>query len=76
MVRAFMMVTTEAGSSADLQRQIQNIGAVVEANVVAGQYDIIVEVEGESVNSAIHAVATDLRDLGGVTDTRTYICLD
>jgi len=76
MVRAFIMIKTETGSSADLQGQIQEIDGVVEAHVVAGQYDIIAEVEGDEVSSVIHAVATELRDLEGVTDTRTYICLD
>ncbi|WP_436936155.1 Lrp/AsnC family transcriptional regulator [Halovenus marina] len=76
MVRAFIMVKTEAGSSAELQQRIRKVEDVVEAHVVAGQYDIIVEVEGEGVNSVIQAVATELRSLDGVTDTRTYICLD
>ena len=45
-------------------------------HVVAGQYDVIAEVQGEEVYSVIHAVATDLTSLDGVVDTRTYICLE
>lgn len=76
MVRAFIMVKTAAGKSADLQNRIREMDAVLEAHVVAGQYDIIVEAEGEEVYSVIHTVATDLNELDGVTDTRTYICLE
>jgi DNA-binding Lrp family transcriptional regulator len=76
MVRAFIMVKTTAGESAALREQIVGKEAVLEAHVVAGQYDIIVEAEGEEVYEVIHAVATDLTELEGVVDTRTYICLE
>jgi DNA-binding Lrp family transcriptional regulator len=76
MVRAFIMVKTAAGKSADLQNQIYEMDGVNEAHVVAGEYDIIVEAEGEEVYTVIHTVATELRELDGVVDTRTYICLE
>jgi len=76
MVRAFIMVKTAAGKSADLQNRIREMEAVLDANVVAGQYDIIVEAESEEMYDVIHTVATDVRELDGVVDTRTYICLE
>ncbi|PSP37111.1 ArsR family transcriptional regulator [Halobacteriales archaeon QH_2_66_30] len=76
MVRAFITVKTAAGKSADLQNRIREMDAVLDANVVAGQYDIIVEAESEEVYDVIHTVATDVRELDGVVDTRTYICLE
>lgn len=76
MVRAFIMVKTAAGESATLRDRIAEMEAIHEAHVVAGQYDIIVEAMGEEVYEVIHAVATDLRNLEGVVDTRTYICLE
>lgn len=76
MVRAFIMVKTAAGKSATLREQIEEMEAVLEAHVVAGEYDIIVEAMGEEVYEVIHTVATDLTSLDGVVDTRTYICLE
>ena len=76
MVRAFIMVKTTAGKSEDLQRAISDLEGVAEAHVVAGQYDIIVEAEGEEVYTVMHDVATEVRDLEGVADTKTYICLE
>ena len=76
MVRAFIMAKTAAGKSAELQEQIMNLDAVLEAYVIAGQYDIITEVEGDEVYSVIQTVATELRELEGIMDTRTYICLE
>jgi len=76
MVRAFIMVKTAAGKSEDLLARIGDLDGVEEAHIVAGQYDIIVEAVGEEVYDLMHGVATRLRDVEGVTDTKTYICLD
>ncbi len=70
------MMKTAAGKSADLQDRIREMDSVIEAHVVAGEYDIIVEAEGDEVYEVIHAVATDLNELDGVVGTRTYICLE
>jgi len=76
MVRAFIMVKTAAGKSDTLLESMREHEGVDEAHIVAGQYDIIVEAVGEEVYDIMHGVATRLRGLGGVADTRTYICLD
>lgn len=76
MVRAFIMVKTAAGKSTDLQSQIREVEGILDANVVAGKYDIIAEAAGEEVYTVIHTVATQLHELDGVMDTRTYICLE
>jgi DNA-binding Lrp family transcriptional regulator len=76
MVRAFIMVKTAAGKSEELLARIGDLDGVEEAHIVAGQYDIIVEAVGEEVYDLMHGVATRLRDVEGVTDTKTYICLD
>ena len=76
MVRAFIMVKTAAGKSEQLLESIRGIDGVEEAHIVAGQYDIIVEGMGEEVYDLMHGVATNLRDLDGVVDTRTYICME
>ncbi|MFB6143561.1 MAG: Lrp/AsnC family transcriptional regulator [Halorientalis sp.] len=76
MVRAYIMVKTAAGKSEDLLAAIRDHPGVTEAHIVAGAYDIIVEARAEEVYDLMHSVATDVRDLEGVADTRTYICLE
>ncbi len=76
MVRAFITMETEAGTSTALLDEVTRQAGVEEAHVVAGQYDIIVEATGEEVYDVMHEVATSVRDLTGVVDTRTYICLE
>jgi len=76
MVRAFVMAKTTAGKSEALQEQITGLAGVMEAHVVAGKFDVIAEAEGEEVYNVMHEVATRIRELDGVADTTTYICLE
>jgi len=76
MVRAFVMVKTAAGKSAELRKRIHERDAVLDAHVVAGQYDIIAEAEGDEVYTVMDTVATEIHDLTGIVDTRTYVCLE
>jgi DNA-binding Lrp family transcriptional regulator len=76
MVHAFVMVKTAAGKSEDLLSSIQELSTVQEAHVVAGDFDIIVEVEATEVYDVLHAASSEVQRLDGVTDTKTYIAMD
>jgi len=76
MVRAFIMVKSVAGRADGLLGDVRDALGVEEAHVVAGQYDLIVEAERDSVYEIMESVASGIRDLEGVADTRTYICLE
>jgi DNA-binding Lrp family transcriptional regulator len=76
MVHAFIMVKTTAGKSEALLAAILDLAPVTEAHVVAGDWDVVVEADAGEVYDVIHAVAGDVQDIDGVTDTRTYIALE
>jgi len=76
MVRAYIMVKTAAGKSEELLAEIRGLGGVDEAHIVAGEYDVIVEVSADEVYDVLHTVTTNVRNLDGVADTRTYVCLE
>ena len=76
MTSAFIMIKTVAGKSEDLLAAVRESEGITEAHIVAGQYDIIAEATGEEVYDVMHSVSTRVRDLEGVADTRTYICLE
>ena len=78
MVRAFVLVKTETapGEAAGVVESVRGKSAVREAHVVAGEYDIVVEALAGEVYDIIDGVATGLRSVSGVADTRTYICLE
>jgi len=76
MVSAFIMIKTDAGKSDDLLADVRASEGITEAHIVAGQYDIIAEASGEEVYDVMQSVSTRVRDLDGISDTRTYICLE
>ena len=76
MVRAFIMVEADTGHAESLLETIRGYDRVVDSNVVAGDVDVIVEAEAEEVYDVINAVATEIRSLEDVTDTKTYVCLE
>lgn len=75
MVHAFIMVKTGAGASSDVRDQVHDIEGIEAAHVVAGRYDIIVEVGGGEVHEVLSTVSDRIGTVAGVTDTKTYISL-
>jgi DNA-binding Lrp family transcriptional regulator len=55
--------------------QVQHIDGVTEAHVVAGAYDLVVEMDSENVTNLLDAVSSELGNVEGVGTTRTYIAL-
>lgn len=75
MVHAFIMIRTAAGVSQDVRDTIEDLGSVNEAHVVAGEYDIIAEADGEEVYDILSAAAADIQAVTGVEETKTYVSL-
>jgi len=76
MVHAFIMVMTGAGESERLLDAIREFDAASEAHIVAGNYDIIVEVDAGEVYDVLQTASSNIQGLQGVTDTKTYISLE
>ena len=76
MVRAFIMLKTTTGQAEALSETLGDIDNVTAVNVVAGDFDVIVESEAEEVYDIINSVSAQIRDLEAIVDTKTYICLE
>jgi DNA-binding Lrp family transcriptional regulator len=75
VVHAFVMAETAAGAAGSAVETALTRDAVVEAHVVAGEYDVIAEVAGDTVDAVVGAAA-DLRSIEGVLDSKTYVAMD
>jgi DNA-binding Lrp family transcriptional regulator len=75
MVHAYIMVKTGAGSSEDVQGDIAALAGVLDAHVVAGEFDIIVEATGEEVYDVLSTASKKISAMEDVTDTKTYVSL-
>ncbi len=76
MVRAFFMIDTAAGTETELVRAIRDVENVVEAHVVAGEFDIITELEAETLHELRGILTREIRPRDGIGTTRCYVCLD
>ncbi len=76
MVHAFIMVKTGVGASESLIGSIRDLSSVTAAHIVAGDFDLIVEVEVDEVYEVLHTAAREIQALSGVEETKTYISLE
>jgi DNA-binding Lrp family transcriptional regulator len=76
MVRAFVMVKADSVDAETVLDAILGVEGITEAHVIAGDFDIIAEVEAEEVYDVLGAAATDVRSIDGVVDTKTYVALE
>jgi DNA-binding Lrp family transcriptional regulator len=76
MVHAFIMVKTAAGESERLVDAIRGLGQIAEAHIVAGDWDIIVELDTDEVYDVLKTSSSEVQGLKGVDNTKTYISLD
>ncbi|MCU4924537.1 Lrp/AsnC family transcriptional regulator [Halobacteria archaeon AArc-dxtr1] len=76
MVHAFIMVKTAAGMSEGLLDVVRDLASVEDAHIVAGNYDIIAEVDAPEIYDVLQASSSSIQQLEGVTETKTYIAMD
>jgi DNA-binding Lrp family transcriptional regulator len=75
MVTAFVFVTVATGTATDVVAAAHRVEGVTAARVVAGDYDVVVEMEAEVVAELYPVVSEELRTIEGVEATRTYIAI-
>ena len=75
MVHAYVTVITATGSSPDVVSRIRELDGVTEAHIVAGERDIIAELDVETMPELMRAVTEGIREIEDVGTTRTYVSL-
>ncbi len=73
MTTAFVLLNTEAGTEADVLRELKKIPGIVEAVLVYGIYEIVLRIESASLAELRHTVSWKIRKLDYVTATQTII---
>ncbi|WP_456696307.1 Lrp/AsnC family transcriptional regulator [Aeromicrobium sp. P5_D10] len=70
-VQAYILVQTEVGKAADVTRAISSINGVALAEDVTGPYDVIVRIEGASMDELGSLVVSQIQNVPGITRTLT-----
>jgi DNA-binding Lrp family transcriptional regulator len=73
---AYILINTETGFTLQVLTAIKNLKKVREASAVYGVYDIMVEVEAESLNNLKDTVTSKIRRLNQVRSMLTMIVMD
>lgn len=76
MVSAYVLVDADVGVATDLQARFRELDTVTDGQVVAGDWDVILEVTGEEVYDVLSMVTDEIQALDGVVDTKTYVSLE
>lgn len=75
MVQAFVMVKAATGAAETVVEALREMADVTEAHVVAGDFDVIAEVETDEMYEVMDTVASNIHDLQGANDTKTYVSM-
>ncbi|SIS10884.1 Lrp/AsnC family transcriptional regulator [Natronorubrum thiooxidans] len=76
MAHAYATIDTATGTAEDVCQTLHGTDGVVEAHVIAGDFDVIVELAGDDTQAILATITESVRPLEGVGATRTYVCLD
>jgi DNA-binding Lrp family transcriptional regulator len=76
VVVAYVMVKAFTGEAERLRREIEGVPGVVSAHIVAGDVDVIARVDVQTPADVRQVAATDIQNIDGVEDTRTYIAME
>jgi len=74
--QAFIMITLEKGSEAEVLKALEEIPEVKETYQVYGVYDIIAKVEAENMPELEEIIIQKIKLLDNVQSMMTMICLD
>ncbi len=76
MVRAYSLISTEPGKTAEAYQRIKKIEGVKVAETVAGPYDIVAQIEVDSLEKLTKIIFGEIRGAPGVTNTTTLIVIE
>ena len=73
MLKAYVLINTELGRESEVTEALRGVKEITAIYSVYGIYDIIVEVEAETMDKVKEVVFNKIRRLGQVRNTMTLI---
>ena len=73
MPTAFVFMTTEPASMPEVLKEVKTVEGVEEAQMVYGVYDIVAEVQTETMDQLKRIIAYKLRRIAKVLTTQTLL---
>ena len=76
MPKAFVLMNAELGSEDSLVNELKKLDSVKEVYQVYGVYDIVTQVEADTMDKVKETITWKLRKLNGVKSTLTMIVME
>ncbi|MDQ3884010.1 MAG: Lrp/AsnC ligand binding domain-containing protein [Thermoproteota archaeon] len=76
MPKAFVLMNAELGSEDSLVNELKKLDSVREVYQVYGVYDIVAQVEADTMEKVKETITWKLRKLNGVKSTLTMIVME
>jgi DNA-binding Lrp family transcriptional regulator len=76
MPKAFVLMNAELGSEDSLVTELKKLDSVKEVYQVYGVYDIVAQVEADTMDKVKETITWKLRKLNGVKSTLTMIVME
>jgi DNA-binding Lrp family transcriptional regulator len=73
MVKAYVLIVTQPGATRRLVNAIRELDHVIEVHEVMGPYDIVAEIETESIQEIPGILAEQIRTLDGIQSTTSLV---
>lgn len=75
MVHAVIMIRTDSGTAESVREAVSNLESVVDAHVVAGDFDVVAELDEEEIYDVLDTASSAIQGTDGVQETKTYVSL-
>ena len=72
MISAYILIETERRNSDKIIKELRKIENVTKISVIAGEYDIVVRVEADTLSN-INKVTNKIRSISDIKSTNTHI---
>ena len=72
----YVLIYVEPGSESSVHQAASALACVTDANLLFGDYDLIVKVEGDSMGDIARNVVESIRSIPGVVNTKTLACAE
>ena len=76
MSSGYVLVNVEPGSESDVHKVALSLDCVTDANMLFGDYDLIVKIEASSMGEIAGHVVESIRAIPGVANTKTLACAE
>jgi DNA-binding Lrp family transcriptional regulator len=74
-IKAYVLIVTDPGQTRQVHEKLRNVPKVTEIHEVMGPYDIVVEIEVESLQEVPAILGERIRIIDGLQSTTSLVTL-